>query len=103
LPASISKGPAITSKNTRAFSACYLLPLNIASRAWVDTAGEFQFAVSKHLELTPRLAVFSEAEYDTGERWEIRAGATCLLAKHFSLIGQWHSRFGWGGGLRWQF
>ena len=70
---------------------------------WVDTAGEFQFAVGKHLELTPRLAVFSEAEYDTKEHWEIRAGAGYLLTKHFSLIGQWHSDFGWGGGLRWQF
>jgi len=81
----------------------YLLPLNIASRVWVDTAGEFQFAVGRHLELTPRLAIFSEAEYDTGEQWEIRAGANYLLTKHFSLIGQWHSEFGWGGGLRWQF
>jgi len=25
------------------------------------------------------------------------------MSKHFALIGQWHSRFGWGGGLRWQF
>ena len=81
----------------------YLLPLNIASRVWVDTAGEFQFAVGKHLELTPRLTIFSKAEYDTGEQWEIRAGASYLLTKHFSLISQWHSEFGWGGGLRWQF
>lgn len=81
----------------------YLLPLNIGSRVWVDTAGEFQFAVEKHLELTPRLALFTEAEYDTGEKWEIRAGSSYLLSKNFSLVGQWHSRFGWGGGLRWQF
>lgn len=81
----------------------YLLPLNIMSRLWVDTAGEFQFAVGKHLELTPRLAVFSEAEYDTKERWEIRAGAGYVMTKHFSLVAQWHSRFGWGGGLRWKF
>ncbi|OGT97111.1 MAG: hypothetical protein A2X80_14295 [Geobacteraceae bacterium GWB2_52_12] len=81
----------------------YLLPLNIGSQVWVDTAGEFQFAVGKHLELTPRLAVFSEAEYDTSEQWEIRAGTSYIMSKHFSLIGQWHSRFGWGGGLRWQF
>jgi hypothetical protein len=26
-----------------------------------------------------------------------------LLTRHVSLIGQRHSRFGWGGGLRWQF
>jgi hypothetical protein len=81
----------------------YLLPLNIGSRVWVDTAGEFQFAFDKHLELTPRLAIFTEAEYDTEEKWEIRAGSSYLLSKNFSLVGQWHSRFGWGGGLRWQF
>ncbi len=90
-------------KHEGIFGLRYLLPLNITSRVWVDTAGEFQFAVGKRLELTPRLAVFSEAEYDTREHWEIRAGTSYLLTKHFSLIGQWHSQFGWGGGLRWQF
>jgi CopA family copper-resistance protein len=90
-------------KHEGIFGLRYLLPLNITSRVWVDTAGEFQFAVGKHLELTPRLALFSEAEYDTKEHWDIRAGTSYLLTKHFSLIGQWHSRFGWGGGLRWQF
>ena len=85
------------------FGVRYLLPLNITSRVWVDTAGEFQFAAGKHLELTPRLAVFSEAEYDTKEHWEIRAGMSYVIDKHVSLIGQWHSQFGWGGGLRWQF
>ena len=81
----------------------YLLPLNIGSLVRVDTAGEFQFALDKHLELTPRLAIFTEAEYDTEEHWETRAGSSYLLSKHFSLVGQWHSEFGWGGGLRWQF
>lgn len=90
-------------KHEGIFGLRYLLPLNITSRVWVDTAAEFQFAVGKHLEITPRLAVFSEAEYDTKEHWEIRAGTSYLLTKHFSLIGQWHSQFGWGGGLRWQF
>jgi CopA family copper-resistance protein len=81
----------------------YLLPLNISTHVWVDTAGEFQFGLEKHLELTPHLAVFSEAEYDTKEQWEIRAGTSYLLTRNFSLVGQWHSRFGWGGGLRWEF
>ena len=85
------------------FGLRYLLPFNIGSRVWMDTAGEFQFAVSKHLEFTPRLAIFSEAEYDTAEQWEARAGASYMLSKNFSLIGQWHSEYGWGGGLRWQF
>jgi hypothetical protein len=90
-------------KHEGVFGLRYLLPLNIGSRVWVDTAGEFQFAVSKHLEFAPRLAIFSEAEYDTEEQWEVRAGASYMLSKNFSLIGQWHSEYGWGGGLRWQF
>lgn len=90
-------------KHEGIFGLRYLLPLNIRSRVWADTAGEFQFAAGKRLEITPRLAVFSEAEYDTEERWETRAGTSYLLTRHFSLIGQWHSQFDWGGGLRWQF
>jgi len=90
-------------KHEGVFGLRYLLPFNITSRVWVDTAGEYQFAFGKHLELTPRLAVFSEAEYDTKARWETRAGATYQIKNHFSVIGQWHSEFGWGGGLRWQF
>ena len=79
----------------------YMLPLNVTSRVWVDTTGEFQFAVSERLGLTPRPALFSGAEYDTMEHWEVRAGKSHLFAKHFSLTGQWHPQFGWGGGVRW--
>jgi hypothetical protein len=85
------------------FGLRYLLPLNITSRTWVDTAGEFQVAAAKRVEITPRLAVFSEAEYDSKDHWEIRTGTSYVVDKHFSLIGQWHSQFGWGAGLRWQF
>jgi hypothetical protein len=81
----------------------YLLPFNIESHVWGDTAGEFRFAAAKHLDITPRLMVFAEARYDTEEKWEGRAGATYLISKHFSLVGQWHSDFWWSGGLRWQF
>jgi len=90
-------------KHEGIFGLRYLLPFNVASRVWVDTAGEFQFAVGRHFELTPRLSVYSEAEYDRREHWEIRAGTSYLLNKNFSLIGQWHSEFGWGGGLRVRF
>lgn len=44
------------------FGLCYLLPINIGSRVWVDTADGFQSAGSKHLEFAPRLAIFSETE-----------------------------------------
>lgn len=90
-------------KHEGVFGLRYLLPLNITSRVWVDTAGECQFAAGKHLELTPRIALSYEAEYDTKEHWETRANASYILSKHVSLLGQWHSEFGWGGGLRWEF
>lgn len=90
-------------KHEAVFGLRYLLPLSVESRFWMDTAGECQLAIAKHLDFTPRLMVFSEAEYDTADKWEVRAGVTYLISKHFSLIGQWHSEFGWGGGLVWQF
>lgn len=90
-------------KHEGIFGLRYLLPLNTKSRAWVDTAGEIQLAVAKHLEITPRLTIFLEAEYDTKEKWEISTGASYLLNKQISLIGQWHSSFGMGVGLSWQF
>jgi hypothetical protein len=81
----------------------YLLPFNIGSCLWVDTAGDVQVSLDLHLTATPRLAVVAEVEYDSGEKWESRAGLNYVLSKNWALIGQWHSRFGWGGGLRWLF
>jgi hypothetical protein len=85
------------------FGVRYLLPFNVESRVWLDTAGEVQFAAAKHLTITPRLTVFGEAVYDTEEKWRGNAGMTYLLSKHVALVGQWHSEFRWGVGLRWLF
>lgn len=81
----------------------YLLPLNIEFMTGFDTFGEFLFSAEKEFELTPRFMLFGEAEYDTETKWEGQAGAEYLVSKHFSLIGQWHSEFGPGGGLRIRF
>jgi len=85
------------------FGFSYLLPLNIEYANWVDTNGDFRFIAGKSLSLTPRLTAFSEAEYDTRTLWEYRAGLTYLLNKSFSLIGQYHSDYGPGAGLRFRF
>jgi FtsP/CotA-like multicopper oxidase with cupredoxin domain len=85
------------------FGFRYLFPLNIESRVWVDTQGDARFDLGKNIQLTTRFALFGEAEYDTHRLWELRGGATYLLSKNFSLITQWHSDFGWGGGLRMRF
>ncbi len=85
------------------FGVRYLLPLMIQSQAWVDTEGDFRLALTQSIALTPRLAVFGGAEYDTLTRWEGVAGLEYVLGKRFSLIGQWHSEYGPGGGLSFRF
>ncbi len=85
------------------FGIRYLLPLNIEFRAWVDTDGGGRFNLGKVFELTPRLGLFGETQYDTHEYWEHRAGLSYVVQKNFSLVGQWHSDYGWGGGLQVRF
>ena len=81
----------------------YLLPLNVESRVWVDSDGGARAALDKEFTLTPRLSLSGEVQYDTHDLWEGKAGVSYLLTKHVSLLGQWHSEFGWGGGVRVRF
>jgi hypothetical protein len=81
----------------------YLLPLNVESRAWVDSDGGARISVDKDFELTPRLVLFGEAEYDTHDLWEGSAGLNYTINKNFSLIALWHSEYDWGGGVQIRF
>ncbi len=78
----------------------YLLPLNIESRIWIDTDLGARFNLDKHLELTPRIMLFGEVQYDTHEKWESLVEFSYTLTKLISLVGHWHSEYGWGGGIR---
>ncbi len=87
-------------EDTRAvFGIRYLLPFNLESRAWIDSDGGGRFNLGKFFELTPRIALFGEAEYDTHDLWEGSVGLSYTVHKNFSLVGQWHSDYGLGGGL----
>ncbi|HAK61439.1 MAG TPA: copper oxidase [Nitrospiraceae bacterium] len=81
----------------------YLLPLNIETRIWADDDGGWRGGLHKVSDLTPRLALFGEYEYDSHEKSEARAGLAYTVSKSFSLVGQWHSEFDWGGGLQIRF
>lgn len=85
------------------FGFRYHLPLNLESRVWIDTDGGGRFNLGKSFELTPRLALFGEAQYDTHDRWEGKASLSYMVHKYFSLVGQWHSEYGFGGGLQIRF
>ena len=81
----------------------YLLPLNIETRVWADDDGGWRGGLHKVFDLTPRLALFGEYEYDSHEKSEARAGLAYTVSKSFSLVAQWHSAFDWGGGLQIRF
>ena len=82
------------------FGFRYLLPFSLESRVWVDPGRGGAFNLAKTLQLTPRLALFGEGEYNTTNSGRYSAGVTYVLAKNASLIGQWHSDYGWGGGMQ---
>jgi CopA family copper-resistance protein len=77
----------------------YLLPFNIESRGWVDTDLGARVMFEKSLELTPRLSLAGEAEYDSHENWEGSVHLSYMLTKNFSLMAKWHSEYSWGGGI----
>jgi hypothetical protein len=85
------------------FGVRYLLPLNLESRTWIDSDGGARIHLEKTFELTPRLALRGETQYDTRHRWEGGSALTYLIHKDVSLVGRWHSDFGFGGGLQIRF
>jgi FtsP/CotA-like multicopper oxidase with cupredoxin domain len=85
------------------FGVRTLLPFNFESTARIDTAGEFRVTIGQSLHLTSRLGVFGDFEYDTESKKEWVAGARYTLSRNFSLVGQYHSEFGAGAGIRFRF
>ena len=81
----------------------HLLPLNVEAKVWVDSDGGARINFDKEFELTPRLALIGEAQYDTHYQWEGSVGIAYTIAKKVSFVGQWHSDFRWGGGLQIRF
>ncbi|MBE2285110.1 MAG: multicopper oxidase domain-containing protein [Prosthecobacter sp.] len=89
--------------NRGVFGLMYRLPLNLWLTAWADTDGGARFKIGRSLMLTPRLALGGEVEYDTHDRWEGRVNLAYTLSRSTSVIGQWHSDYGWGVGIRVRF
>jgi hypothetical protein len=55
------------------------------------------------LQLTDRVSGFSEVEFDTNTKWDWRVGLEATLTKQFSLITEFHSDYGFGGGIGFRF
>lgn len=88
----------------RAFAGIqYRLPYLVWSSAQLDSEGDLRLGLAKSLQITDRLGVFADVQYDTGSEWEWSLGADYILTKQFSLITQYHSEYGLGGGLSFRF
>jgi len=88
----------------RAFAGVeYRLPYLIDSTLQIDSEGDARLGLGKSIQITDRLNVFAEVQYDTGSEWEWTTGATWTLNKQLSLISQYHSEYGFGGGLQFRF
>jgi hypothetical protein len=81
----------------------YLMPLNFESSIWQDNDGGQRFMLEKEFELTPRIGLHGEVEYDTHEQWEGKVGLSYLINKEFSILANWHSEYGIGFGLQLRF
>ena len=81
------------------FGGELVLPLNIWSRLWVDTEGEFRAELEPEFALTENIEFASAVEYDTAERWEGRAALHYTLNQTTALTLSWHSDYGPGAGI----
>lgn len=81
----------------------YRMPYLIWTSLTVDSEGDARIALSKDFQLTPRLSLITEGQYDTGTQWEWSAGLEYTLSKRFSLITEYHSEHGFGGGFGFRF
>jgi len=81
----------------------YLLPLNFEFSTWVDTDSGGRFMLEKEFQLTPRIALHGEAEYDTHEQCEGKADLSYTISRDFSALAGWHSDYGWGVGVQVRF
>lgn len=81
------------------FGVRYLLPLLIDSTVWIDTDADLRIILDKEIDLTERLSAFGELQFDTESKWEWKAGGAVMINKWLSLVGQYYSEFGAGGGI----
>jgi hypothetical protein len=103
---SVFGGADITNEdqnNRGVFGIEYLLPLLVDGTAWIDTDGDLRVILDKEMRITDRVTAFGELQYDTESEWEWKAGGTFMIGKNVSLIGQYYTEFGGGGGLLVQF
>jgi FtsP/CotA-like multicopper oxidase with cupredoxin domain len=97
-------GMHTTDENLRGIAGLhYLLPFLIEATGWVDTEGESRISLEKSIDLTSRLSLSGESQYDTEESWEWAVALEWTVNKHVSLVSKYHSEYDAGIGLNIRF
>lgn len=81
----------------------YRLPYIVWSGVTFDSEGDVRLSLMKNFQLTPRLSLITRVEFDTGTEWQWNAGLNYTLTKNFSLITEYDSGHGFGGGIGFRF
>jgi len=79
------------------------LPLNIDGEGRVDTEGEFRLTLEKELHIIDRLKIFGHGEFNSDGESEGEVGLSWTVSKAISLVGQTHSEYGTGAGIKIRF
>ncbi len=81
------------------FGFMYLLPLMFESTVWLDTEGDARISLENELQLTARLYVTGEFQYDSESKEEWAIGAGWTINKYFSAMLKHHSEYDFGAGI----
>jgi hypothetical protein len=81
----------------------YRLPYMVWSGLTIDSEGDARITAMKDFQLTSRLSFLTNVEYDTGSQLKWRTGLNYTLTKNFSLITEYDSDHGIGGGIGFEF
>jgi FtsP/CotA-like multicopper oxidase with cupredoxin domain len=81
----------------------YRLPYMVETSLQLDTLGDLRLGIEREFQITPRLGLQTEAEYDTATGFEWSAYGSCVLSKELSLTAGYDSGHGWGAGMSFRF
>jgi hypothetical protein len=81
----------------------YRLPYMIQTEFSVDSEGDARIGVGRELQVTQRLSIYGDIEYDTNTEWQFNAGASYLINQQLSLTTGYNSDHGLGAGITFRF
>ncbi len=88
----------------RAFGQlAYRLPYMVESTLALDSRGDVRVGLGREIQITPKLSVTADTQYDTNSGFEWSAYGSYLLNKELSLTSGYDSDHGWGAGLSFRF